>query len=233
MADKTAEESADIVIDVGKSVEISDKQKDYLESIGIYLNVEDGKSAEISQDEEKATLLDENQSRKAYIEDGNYVYVNYKSEKQMNLIQELCSKNLSEPYSVFTYRFFVNKWPELCFLALSKSDNYQCVGLIIGENKAIGYGETEGYIAMLVVDKSQRRKGLGTKLVQLTVDRLTKAGASNVMLETEESNTAAWKLYEKMGFIRDHKHRNYYLNGSGAYRMRLFLKSPRPLQLLD
>ena len=41
-------------------------------------------------------------------------------ETQMKLIQDLCATNLSEPYSVFTYRYFVNKWPYLTYLAISR-----------------------------------------------------------------------------------------------------------------
>ena len=28
----------------------------------------------------------------------------------------LMTKDLSEPYSIYTYRFFVHNWPELCIL---------------------------------------------------------------------------------------------------------------------
>lgn len=28
----------------------------------------------------------------------------------------LIDAELSEPYSIFTYRYFINNWPRLCFL---------------------------------------------------------------------------------------------------------------------
>ena len=31
-------------------------------------------------------------------------------------IVALIEKDLSEPYSIFTYRYFINNWPNLCFL---------------------------------------------------------------------------------------------------------------------
>lgn len=43
-------------------------------------------------------------------------YVEYKSEKQLHLVMDLIKKDLSEPYSVFTYRYFINNWPDLCML---------------------------------------------------------------------------------------------------------------------
>ena len=146
----------------------------------------------------------------------------------MKLIQDLCAANLSEPYSVFTFRYFVNKWPYLTYLAMDKHDeNKRCVGLIVSSLKD---KTNSGYIAMLVVDKSQRRKGLGTKLVNLSINKMIKLSADYVMLETEIDNFAALKLYEKLGFIKDYKYRNYYLNGNGAFRLKLYLNKPSPLR---
>lgn len=156
------------------------------------------------------------------LEDDDFVYVSYTGEKQMKLIQELCAANLSEPYSVFTFRFFVNNWPYLTYLAMDKKNGMKCVGLIVAQLKQ----SMEGYIAMLVVDQSQRRKGLGTKLVHRSISKMIRLGADLVMLETEVDNFAALKLYQKMGFVKDYKYRNYYLNGNGAFRLKLWLSQP-------
>ena len=43
-------------------------------------------------------------------------YVAYESERQMEDIMALITKDLSEPYSVYTYRYFIHNWPRLCFL---------------------------------------------------------------------------------------------------------------------
>ena len=40
----------------------------------------------------------------------------YETEDQLPLLQGLIEKDLSEPYSIFTYRYFINNWPELCYL---------------------------------------------------------------------------------------------------------------------
>lgn len=44
------------------------------------------------------------------------VYVRYESELQMPDIIRLITKDLSEPYSIYTYRYFIHNWPQLCFL---------------------------------------------------------------------------------------------------------------------
>jgi hypothetical protein len=40
----------------------------------------------------------------------------YKDESQIDVIMDLIGKELSEPYSIYTYRYFLNTWPELTLL---------------------------------------------------------------------------------------------------------------------
>jgi peptide alpha-N-acetyltransferase len=44
------------------------------------------------------------------------LYVVYESELQMPDIMRLIQKDLSEPYSIYTYRYFIHNWPHLCFM---------------------------------------------------------------------------------------------------------------------
>lgn len=44
------------------------------------------------------------------------MYISYESELQMPDIMKLIQKDLSEPYSIYTYRYFIHNWPHLCFL---------------------------------------------------------------------------------------------------------------------
>ena len=46
----------------------------------------------------------------------NITLVPYESELQMSDIMRLITKDLSEPYSIYTYRYFIHNWPQLCFL---------------------------------------------------------------------------------------------------------------------
>lgn len=45
-------------------------------------------------------------------------YVSYGGEHHLPLIMGLVDQELSEPYSIFTYRYFVYLWPQLSFLVL-------------------------------------------------------------------------------------------------------------------
>lgn len=94
-------------------------------------------------------------------------YREYESELQMPDIIRLIQRDLSEPYSIYTYRYFIHNWPELCFLAMHGD---LCVGAIVcklGMHRQI---MKRGYIAMLAVDKEYRKLKIGTNLVQKAIE---------------------------------------------------------------
>lgn len=84
----------------------------------------------------------------------------YTSEHDLPIVMDLIDKSLSEPYSVFTYRYFLQQWPNLCYLAF---DGAKAVGVIVCKMDD-HRGHLRGYIAMLVVDNTYRGRGLGTQL---------------------------------------------------------------------
>lgn len=90
-----------------------------------------------------------------------------------------------------------------------------------------------GYIAMLAVSSAYRGHGVATALVKRAIDTMAARNADEIVLETEESNTAAMRLYERLGFLRSKKLHRYYLNGSSAYRLRLLLKPYDPERELE
>lgn len=83
---------------------------------------------------------------------------------------------------------------------------------------------SRGYIAMLVVSRSHRRKGIGKELVKRAIDLMIEDGAEEIVLETEGINKAALSLYESLGFVRDKRIHAYYLNGEDAFRLKLWTK---------
>lgn len=56
---------------------------------------------------------------KAEFEEAEIDYVSYGGEHHLPLIMSLVDQELSEPYSIFTYRYFVYIWPQLSFLVIS------------------------------------------------------------------------------------------------------------------
>jgi len=77
---------------------------------------------------------------------------------------------------------------------------------------------------MLATKHTYRGKGIATTLVRMALDAMIARDAEEVALETEVTNSAAMKLYERLGFLRSKKLHRYYLNGNSAYRLVLYLK---------
>ncbi|XP_059375330.1 N-alpha-acetyltransferase 30-like [Carassius carassius] len=153
--------------------------------------------------------------------DDSIRYVRYESELQMPDIIRLITKDLSEPYSIYTYRYFIHNWPQLCFLAMVEKD---CVGAIVCKLDMHKKMFRRGYIAMLAVDSKFRRKGIGTNLVKKAIYAMVEGDCDEVVLETEITNKSALKLYENLGFVRDKRLFRYYLNGVDALRLKLWLR---------
>ena len=46
-------------------------------------------------------------------------YIQYTAEKEaiyLSAIRQLMSKDLSEPYSIYVYRYFLGQWGDLCYM---------------------------------------------------------------------------------------------------------------------
>lgn len=118
-------------------------------------------------------------------------YHDYVNEQSLPEITALIERDLSEPYSVFTYRYFIHNWPDLCILVCrlnsqnkaKDSVTDQLIGVIIGKLDHHKSKKTlRGYIAMLAVDKNFRKRGIGSELVQRVGARMRNQGAQEVIL---------------------------------------------------
>jgi ribosomal protein S18 acetylase RimI-like enzyme len=65
-----------------------------------------------------------------------------------------------------------------------------------------GRAGRRGYLQRLAVDPSVQRQGVGTALALDGLRWVRRRGASEVLVNTQESNTAALSLYERLGFRR-------------------------------
>jgi len=71
----------------------------------------------------------------------------------------LIDNELSEPYSIFTYRYFLRQWPHLCHMAFTPEGH--CFGCVIAKMDIHRERAMRGYIGMLTVEKEFRGLGVG------------------------------------------------------------------------
>lgn len=110
-------------------------------------------------------------------------YVQYDSARENEYVaamRQLISKDLSEPYSIYVYRYFLYQWGELCFMAMDDQDNL--VGVVVSKLEPHRGGPLRGYIAMLAVREEYRGRGIATKLVRMAIDAMVERNADEVRL---------------------------------------------------
>ena len=108
------------------------------------------------------------------------VVASFKDESQMEEIMTMIGKDLSEPYSIFTYRYFIHGWPELCITAHVKEKMIGIIICKIDDRTKDKRAYKRGYIGMLAVDDAYRRRGIGTMLVERAILKM-------VTLDCEEA----------------------------------------------
>lgn len=155
----------------------------------------------------------------------------------METLMALFGDELPEPYSAFTYEHFLSGWPSLGIVLFGmesdkKPNDETDKGTIIGSivsRITFKYPNMiwKGYIAMLAVRKEWRGHKLGQRLVKVTVEMMKKKKASEVVLETPVANERALKLYTDMGFAKTKFLTRFYLDGSDAYRLKLWFSAPQ------
>ncbi|KAF8556718.1 acyl-CoA N-acyltransferase [Imleria badia] len=145
-------------------------------------------------------------------------YREYTGESDLPHIMALVQTELSEPYVIYTYRYFLHQWPQLAFLAIP-ADSSVPIGVIVCKQSMHKHVSNRGYIAMLSVNKNWRKRGVASTLVRRSIDVMKRNGVTEVILETEFDNIAALSLYESLGFIREKRLYRFYLNGKDAFRL--------------
>ena len=179
-------------------------------------------------------MIDKTKCDLLIYEDENYIYKTYPGEQMIDQIMTIMKEFLSEPYPIYTYRYFLNKWPDCTLICYDKKNNNKFIGSIVGSCEIKKKGKKQGYIAMLAVENEYRKKGIGKNLVKLLLKIFReKYEVNEVAIETEIDNYVALGLYESFGFIRTKMFINYYLNGNSAYKLKLFEKKFEPVENLN
>ncbi len=93
------------------------------------------------------------------------------------------------------------------------------------DGEAVGFAGAwiildESHITNIAVAEAHRRQGIGEAVTRALLQYLSDLGAVYATLEVRESNAAAQRMYERLGFIRVGRRKRYYEdNGEDALLM--------------
>ncbi|WVQ94195.1 hypothetical protein IAU59_001273 [Kwoniella sp. CBS 9459] len=156
-------------------------------------------------------------------------YRTFRSEDEdLKGIMGLVEQELSEPYNVYTFRYFLIDWPHLSFLVFPRPDATEPIATIICKQDSHRGKTNRGYIAMLSVDRAWRRRGIASKLAELAISKMAERGAHEVVLETEYDNAPSLALYDRLGFLREKRLHRFYSNHKDAFRLILPIERDQP-----
>ncbi len=93
------------------------------------------------------------------------------------------------------------------------------------------FGDERAHLVLLAVQPTQRRCGIGRRLVEWLMESALVAGMASVHLELRADNEAARRFYRTLGFSETVLMPRYYDGREAAMRMIRVLRAPGPLPL--
>lgn len=141
-------------------------------------------------------------------------------------IMEINLKTLPEHYSDYFYESLLAELPEAFIVA---EVGEKRVGYIMCKTefgfsnfKKLGFVK-KGHVVSIAVIEEYRRKGIGSVLVEESVNGIKLRNCDEFHLEVRCSNGEAVRLYEKLGFVIRQQLNTYYRDGEDAYLMAIEL----------
>jgi ribosomal-protein-alanine N-acetyltransferase len=126
---------------------------------------------------------------------------------------KLVSETLPEQYNPSLFNYFYETFPQGLLVA---ERLHKIVGFIVGVKTSVEAVR----ILMLAVSEPQRRKGIGTLLLNQLLKELAIQNIKHVGLEVRTDNRPAISFYQKHGFEKREILSHFYQNGDDAYLMR-------------
>ena len=124
------------------------------------------------------------------------------------MVEELTDKKIAE--NILKKHFKTYTISDDPFEKVAIYTNKDIIGII---SYSIIYERAE--INYIVVTDSNRKQGIGTKLLNYALDDMKNSNCEMVSLEVLEDNTPAINLYLKNGFIKKTIREKYYGNKNG------------------
>ncbi|MBQ8209715.1 MAG: ribosomal protein S18-alanine N-acetyltransferase [Clostridia bacterium] len=131
-----------------------------------------------------------------------FLEISEMTKDDIDTVAQIEKDNFSEPWSYDSFVSQLNKNYAINFTVryLGKPIGYICCDDIIGEVN----------VNTVAVDKTFRRRGIGSILINKTVEWCKNNNSDSLTLEVRESNIPAINLYSKFGFEILGKRKNFY-----------------------
>lgn len=132
----------------------------------------------------------------------------------MNIIVREMTIEDVEAASAIEAKVFSMPWKADDFAEMVAAE-YAYYYVALTENKVVGIIglrnlSGEGEITNVAVEEEYRRYGIGSKLLDRTLDQCSQLGIKDVSLEVRESNVPAISLYESRGFVTEGIRKGFY-----------------------
>jgi len=140
-------------------------------------------------------------------------------------IEDASTKDLDQLYEIetacfrreaFTKKQIAQLLMDYNSISLLARYSGKAVGFIIGRISVEEEG-LAGHILTLDVLPAQRGRGIGRRLLHEVESIFAQKNISESYLEAREDNVAALRLYERMGYEKIGKLKNYYGDAHGVY----------------
>jgi ribosomal-protein-alanine acetyltransferase len=127
---------------------------------------------------------------------------------------KLASQTLTEKYSPSLFAYFYETNQDGFIVATL---NHKIIGFLIG----IKINNQKTKILMISVSPQYQKQKIGTKLLEEFIKRTQKEKINTIELEVRTNNRKAINFYEKHGFIKIIKIKEFYQDHKDAYTMQL------------
>ena len=127
---------------------------------------------------------------------------------------KIANQTLTEKYSPGLFAYFDEINPDGFIVA---NLNHKIIGFLIG----IKINDQKTKILMLSVSPQHQKQKIGTKLLEEFIKRTQKEEINTIELEVRIDNHKAIKFYEKHGFRKIIKIKEFYQDNKDAYTMQL------------
>ena len=110
--------------------------------------------------------------------------------------------SFSMPWSIHAFEDSIGRENYRFFVVEEKGEILGYCGFL--------YVLDEGEIPNVCVKESARQRGIGRQMMEVLLEAAKNCGLSVLFLEVRESNQAARRLYESLGFIQNGMRKNFY-----------------------